>query len=83
MIADYYNDTKNVKRFIPCFHCFDSSIQTCITLVRNKVFPYCKKFLKQSSVEYDATKKPKTTNDGHKILSLKELGCRPKVCVRQ
>jgi len=35
MIADYYDDTKNLKLFIQFFHFFDCSNQTGITSVRN------------------------------------------------
>jgi len=43
MIADCYDDKKNLKTFIPFFHFFDCSNQTNITLVRGKIFSFCKK----------------------------------------
>ena len=65
MIADYYDDTKNVKLFIRFFHFIDCSNQVSITSVRNKIFWYCKKyFWSNRSVEYDSIKKLKTKNDG-------------------
>jgi len=50
MIADYYDDTKNVKLFIRFFHFFDCSIQMSITSVRNKTFSYCKKYFEADAV---------------------------------
>jgi len=47
MIADYYDDTKNLKLFIQFFHC---SNQTSITSVRNKIFWYCKKYFEADAV---------------------------------
>jgi len=44
MIADYYDDTKNVKLFIHIFHFFDCSNLMSITSVRNKIFWYYKKY---------------------------------------
>jgi len=38
MIADYYDDKKNLKLFIQIFNFFDCSNQTSITSVRNKIF---------------------------------------------
>jgi len=37
MIAEDYDDTKNIKLFISFFHFFDCSNQMCITSVGNKI----------------------------------------------
>jgi len=37
MIAEDYNETKNLKLFIRFFHVVDCSNQTSITSVRNKI----------------------------------------------
>jgi len=42
MIAEYYDDTKNLQLFIYSFDCY---IQTSITSVRNKIFWLCKRYL--------------------------------------
>ena len=48
MIADYYDDTKNVKIFIGFFKIFDCSNQ--MSIVRNMIFWYCKKYFETNAV---------------------------------
>jgi len=50
MIANYYDDTKNVKLFIQFFHFFHCSNQTSITSVTDKIFRYCKKYFEADAV---------------------------------
>jgi len=50
MIANYYDDTKNVKLFIRFFHVFDCSNQMSITSVRNQIFWYCKKYFEAKCI---------------------------------
>jgi len=50
MIAEDYDDTKNLKLFIRYFHYFDCSNQTSITLVRNKIFWLRKKYFEADAV---------------------------------
>ena len=38
MIADYYDDTNNLKLLFDLFHSFDFSNEMNITSVRNKIF---------------------------------------------
>ena len=50
MIADYYDDTKNLEFFIHFFHFFDCSNQMSITSVRNKISLFCKTYFEADVV---------------------------------
>jgi len=65
MIAEDYDDTKNLKFFIRFFHFFHCSNQTSITSVRNKIFSFCKMYFEADVLSnMIEQKKQKTTCDG-------------------
>jgi len=50
MIADYYDDMKNLNFLFVFIHFIDCSNQMSITSVSNKIFWYCKKYFETDAV---------------------------------